>query len=281
MDNPHFVALNACQEGDRLLVYHRQKILLRNGSCEWSVAELAHWLRDDHRPLLVGLRDGARYLAVHVEEEFQVPAEAEFIPLRQLLLEFRDIEFQLPGLGNQLADWYRTHRYCGVCGHHNEPHPGERALVCPECRQSSYPRINPCVIVLISDGERMLLARHTRYKGGFFSCLAGFVEIGETPEQTVAREVREEAGIEVSNIRYVKSQSWPFPSQLMLGFFADYASGELRPEPGEIEELKWFTPAEMPVIPAPGISVAGQLIKLHCERVSRAGSATQPFWQPS
>ncbi len=273
MTNPHFIALGACQDDDRLLVYNSQRILCRQGSFEWRVAELTEYLGTAHTPMFLDRRGGIRYLAVHVDTGFPLPDKAEFIPLRQLLFEFRDREFAIPGLGNQLTDWFRSHRYCGYCGNPTEPHPGERALKCPSCQQSWYPRINPCVIVLVTDGARMLLARHSRYKGGYFSCLAGFVEVGETPEQTVAREVKEEAGIEIDNIRYVRSQSWPFPSQLMLGYFADFVAGELCPEPGEIEELKWFYPQQLPSVPSAGISVAGKLIQLHCEIIGAARNA--------
>ena len=264
-DNPNFIAREACQHSDRVLVYHRQRILSRQGQYTWNYKELAEFLVDSHRPVLVENADDARYIAVHVDSDMQRPADADFVPLREILLNTQEGEFRLPGLGNQLVNWYLSHRYCGSCGNLTEPHPVERALVCPSCEQSWYPRINPCVIVLVTDGERLLLARHVRYRHKMYSCLAGFVEAGETPEETVAREVREEAGIEIANIRYIKSQSWPFPSQLMLGFFADYKSGELQPEPGEIDELRWFTPEQLPNIPSPWISVAGQLIELHCE----------------
>ena len=227
--------------------------------------ELAEFLTDAHKPVLVETTGDARFIAVHVDSDMQRPVDADFVPLREILMNTREGEFRLPGLGNQLVTWYLSHRYCGACGHRTEPHPAERALICPACEHSWYPRISPCVIVLVTSGERLLLARHTRYRSKLYSCLAGFVEAGETPEEAVAREVREEAGIEIANIRYIKSQSWPFPSQLMLGFLAEYVSGELQPEAGEIEELRWFTPDQLPSIPSPWISVAGQLIQLHCD----------------
>ena len=115
--------------------------------------------------------------------------------------------------------------------------------------------------MLVVQGDKILLARSARFKSGFYSCLAGFIEVGETPEQTVAREIREEVGIEVENIRYSKSQSWPFPSQLMLGFYADYKSGEIVPEEEEIAEAAWYQINQLPVVPSASISVAGQLIQ--------------------
>jgi len=266
LNNPNFITHDACEQRDRVLVYYRQRILSRQGKYTWKYEELAEFLTDSDRSVLVEDAGDERFIAVHVDSESQRPADADFVPLREILLNCPEDEFRLPGLGNQLVSWYLSHRHCGYCGHPTEPHAAERALVCPSCEQSCYPRINPCVIVLVSDGKRLLLARHARYRFKLFSCLAGFVEAGETPEETVAREVKEEAGIEIANIRYVKSQSWPFPSQLMLGFFADYVSGELLPEPGEIDELRWFTPDQLPNIPSSEISVAGQLIQLHCER---------------
>ena len=258
-ENPNFIAPETCQHSDRVLVYHRQRILTRQGQYTWRYDELEEFLTDSHKPVLIEDSGGSRFIAVHVDSEVQRPKDADFVPLREILLNTPEGEFRLPGLGNQLINWYLSHRFCGGCGHATEPHPIERALICPSCDQHWYPRINPCVIMLITDGERMLLARHARYRFKLYSCLAGFIEAGETPEQTVRREVREEAGIAIDNIRYVKSQSWPFPSQLMLGFFADYVSGELQPEPGEIEELRWFTPNQLPNIPSPGISGGGSI----------------------
>ncbi len=268
MNNPNFVTLASCRREDRILVYHQQRILFRDGRYTWSLTELRDLLNEAHLPVLVNESD-RRYLAVHVDEDFQLPDDAEFISLRRLVMEKPAGEFQIPGLGNQLTSWYRSHRYCGTCGSPTRPHHGERALSCPACELSYYPRINPCVIMLVTDGKRMLLAQHTRYRASFYSCLAGFIEVGETPEETVAREVKEEAGIEITNIRYAQSQSWPFPSQLMLGFYADYLAGELCPEPGEIEDLKWFTPEDVPNTPSAGISVAGRLIRDHCRRWQR------------
>ena len=265
-NNPHFIAGMSLLSNDRVLVYHRQRILLREDQYIWERRELAEFLSESHRSVLVDNSSDSRLVAIHLETETVRPAGAEFIPLREFLTISQEDEFRVAGLGNQLINWIISHRYCGSCGAETEPHVIERALTCPVCAYTCYPRINPCVIVLVTDGERLLLARHARYRFKMYSCLAGFVEAGETPEETVEREVREEAGIEIGNIRYVKSQSWPFPSQLMLGFYADYESGNLRPEPGEIAELKWFTPDQLPNTPSSNISVAGQLIQGHCER---------------
>jgi NAD+ diphosphatase len=203
---------------------------------------------------------------VHVEKEIISAVDAQLVPLRNLLIESDIDRFRYPGLGNQLLNWYASHRFCGTCGTATIPHEKERAMVCANCKMSYYPRINPCVIVLITKGEQFLLASHARYRTKFFSCLAGFIEVGETPEQCVHREVKEEVGIEVDNVRYIQSQSWPFPSQLMLGYFADYKSGEVQPDHNEIDEAHWFTPDNIPSVPSAKISVAGELIRIHLQK---------------
>ncbi|HAS48912.1 MAG TPA: NAD(+) diphosphatase, partial [Gammaproteobacteria bacterium] len=132
-----------------------------------------------------------------------------------------------------------------------------------------FPRISPCVIMLITKGDQMLLAKSARFNANFYSCLAGFIEIGETPEQTVHREVMEEVNVKVKNIRYISSQSWPFPSQLMLGFLAEYESGEIIPEPTEIADAKWYDINSLPNVPSEKISVAGKLIRTFIDEVKK------------
>lgn len=159
----------------------------------------------------------------------------------------------------QIVDWDRTHLFCGRCGSATQRKPDEHVKVCPNCGQTSYPRLAPAVIVAVEKGDRLLLAHNRRHPAGFYSVLAGFVEPGETLEQTVAREVREEVGIAVKNIRYFGSQPWPFPHSLMLAFTADYAGGELRFEDEEIESAEWFSADHLPPVPPP-LSIARTLI---------------------
>ena len=154
----------------------------------------------------------------------------------------------------ELSEWRRTNRRCGCCGAEMSPHsdPGERALVCKECGYTVYPRIAPAVIVLVTKGDRVLLQRNTHYKGVVWSLVAGFVDAGESLEDAVRREIREEASIEVKDIRYFGSQTWPFPSNIMIGFRAEYAGGELKPDGDEVVESGWFDRGHLPEIPRPG-----------------------------
>jgi NAD+ diphosphatase len=158
-----------------------------------------------------------------------------------------------------LLDWSQKTRFCKRCGNEMRTKAGPPTRECPVCGYLSFPRISPAVIVLVEREDRCLLARSPRFKGEFYSVLAGFAEPGETLEETVAREVREETGIEVQDIRYFGSQPWPFPDSLMIGFTARYAGGEIRVDGEEIQDAHWFPYDRLPKVP-PKISIARALI---------------------
>jgi NAD+ diphosphatase len=173
------------------------------------------------------------------------------------------------GRAVQLVEWDRTHRYCGRCGEATEPVASERARRCPACGLMAFPRLAPAIIVLVErDDGRALLARGAAFPIPMYSCLAGFVEPGETMEQAVHREVHEEVGIEVEDVRYQASQPWPFPHSLMLGFTARYAGGDLRLDEREILDAGWYAPDELPMIP-PAMSIARRLIDDWLARAER------------
>ncbi|MCG2577487.1 NAD(+) diphosphatase [Dechloromonas sp. XY25] len=184
---------------------------------------------------------------------------AEPMPLRALFAAAGGEAFALAGRAVQLLDWQAQHRFCGRCGTPTEKKASEHAMQCPACGLLVYPRISPAIMVLVRDGDKLLLARSPRFKPGVFSALAGFVEPGETLEQCAVREVREEVGIEIANLRYFASQPWPFPNSLMVAFFADYAGGVITPDPTEIEAADWFALDALPLLPEP-ISISRQLI---------------------
>ena len=208
--------------------------------------------------LLVGQWQG---LPCYAADVAQLPAvsSGEAVSLRAIFQLAGAETFALAGRASQLLDWQKHHRFCGQCGGATVMKSAEHALQCPNCGLAVYPRISPAVMVLVRDGEKLLLARSPHFKPGVFSALAGFVEPGETLEECAMREVREEVGIEITNLQYFHSQPWPFPNSLMVAFFADYAGGAITPDPSEIEAAAWFTPDALPILPEP-ISISRRLI---------------------
>jgi NAD+ diphosphatase len=180
--------------------------------------------------------------------------------------------FALAGRAQQLLAWQRDNSFCGNCGDKMQRHEQEMAMSCEPCSSMIYPRISPCIIVLVTRGEDMLLARNANFPVEMFSTLAGFIEAGETVEECLVREVKEEVSVDVDDIRYFKSQSWPFPNQLMLGFFAEYTGGEIVCEDQEIAEAHWYKPDDLPMTP-PSTSISGQLIADHVARHTQGGAA--------
>ena len=177
--------------------------------------------------------------------------------MKNLRDTFRDMtpdEMREASREAEIAEWRETNRFCGRCGAEMKPHDDqcERALVCAKCGYMVYPRISPAVIVLVTKGDKVLLQRNTHYRGVVWSLVAGFVDPGESLEDAIRREVREEASIEVKDIRYFGSQTWPFPSNIMIGFRAEYASGELKPDGEEVVESGWFDREHLPAIPRHG-----------------------------
>lgn len=207
----------------------------------------------------LGTLEGVPCFTAEAALDAAAPEGMAFKNLRALLGEFGSDFFSIAGRAFQVISWDVNHHYCGRCGTPTEERHDERAKVCPNCGLVSYPRISPAVIVAITNRNKILLARASRFKSDMYSVLAGFVEAGETFEDCIRREIKEEANIEVKNIRYFGSQPWPFPDSLMVGFTAEYASGELNADGVEIVDLKWFTPEEIPAIPGKW-SIARRLI---------------------
>lgn len=175
-----------------------------------------------------------------------------------------ETEWAIAGRAVQLTEWLRTHRFCGRCGTATVLSDTDRSMQCPACKLAAYPRLAPAMITLVTRGEpgpdqEALLARGVAFRAPMYSCLAGFVEPGESLEQSVVREVREEVGIDIVNPRYWGSQPWPFPHSLMIGFTAEWAGGEIVCDPSEIMDAQWYRKDDLPNIP-PRISIARKLI---------------------
>lgn len=198
-------------------------------------------------------------LADNVSENAELPSDFQTVSLIRFFMHEPVGQAQLVGRGAQLLNWRKTHQYCGTCGSVMSLSETEQAMLCGNCQSSTYPRISPCIITLITRGEEFLLARSAQSRAEWYSTLAGFVEPGESLSQTLKREVFEEVGLQVGKITYIDSQPWPFPAQLMVGFLAEYASGEIQVDGEEILEADWFTADNLPPIPG-NFSIAGQLI---------------------
>lgn len=222
----------------------------------------------------LGRLGGRHCFTVEVPEGVSPPADMRFEGLRQIYGLTDEAFFALAGRALQIVDWDRTHQFCGRCGSRIRTHPTERAKECPECGFLQFPRLAPAIIVLIQRGREVLLARARRFETPMYSTIAGFVEPGETLEEAVTREVKEESGIAVKEIRYFGSQPWPFPHSLMVGFTAEYASGEITPSDEENMDVRWFTVDCLPQLPGK-LSIARKLIDWFIEKQSKSPSEEQ------
>lgn len=207
----------------------------------------------------LGRLDGKPLWALAAPAGAAAPQGHDWLGLRQLYFSLGEDLFTLVGRAKHLLEWDTATRFCRACGRELTPHGEERAKLCPGCGHTAFPRLSPAVIMSVEREGRILLARSPRFPGGMYSTLAGFVEPGETLEETVVREVREEVGVEVTDVRYFGSQPWPFPDSLMIGFSARWASGEIAMDDREIEAADWFAPDNLPKIPQ-GYAIARRLI---------------------
>jgi NAD+ diphosphatase len=197
-----------------------------------------------------------------------IPASLSFMKVRDLYEKMAEDLFWLIGRAFHLLNWDRHTIYCGDCGAPTENMIEERAKICPRCHQVTYPRISPAIIVAIIKDKQILLARNRKLPADLRTVIAGFVEPGESLEECVRREIREEVGIEVKNIRYFASQPWPFPDSLMVAFIAEYGGGEIKVDGEEIVEAGWYSAENLPTIPGK-ISVARKLIDWFREHYCR------------
>lgn len=245
-------------DNDRLLLWHDGVLVCNADDSVIHIRRQIDMTLEDEE--FVGLLDGHAYFTARVDS-LQGYAT---LSLRELGTG-SETAFMLAARARGLLDWRRQHRYCGQCGALTQALPDEPAMTCEPCGLRFYPRISPCIIVLVTRGPEVLLAQGVRNRSsGWYSTLAGFVETGESAEQAVHREIREEVGVRVADLRYQGSQTWPFPHQLMLGFWAEYDGGEIRLEEAEIADAGWFSIDDLPRVP-PGFSIAGWMIQRYKE----------------
>jgi NAD+ diphosphatase len=236
------------------------------------------WLRRLNLPVIgehgIGHLDGEPVYLLLLKEAVEVEG-CTWQGLRQFMLEGDFDTFQMLGYAAQISTWAREHRFCGSCGAPVVQVPGERAMYCEHDNLRFYPRISPSMIVLITRGDEILLARSPRFVTGVYSTLAGFVEPGESAEDCVRREVMEEVQVKVRHIKYMGSQCWPFPHSMMLGFHAEYESGDIVPQADEIEDARWFRIDDLPPLPA-NRSIARYLIEAYLAQRSGAPEPVLP-----
>ena len=243
-------------------IFNKGKLLVKTADERCSIPEtsdLGRYKGALMRKQYLGVLDGRLCFAAELADENPRDAQLKLQELRSLFGLMEENLIWIAGRANQLVYWSQTHQYCGGCGQPTEDKADERAKICPQCNLINYPRLSPAVIVAVLKNDQILLGRNKRFRSPFYSVLAGFVEPGETLEACVKREIREEVGVTVKNIRYFGSQPWPFPNSLMIAFVADYAEGEIRTDGSEIVDAAWFSKDRLPQIP-PKISIARQLI---------------------
>ena len=235
-------------------------LIFEEDDLKWSEMEMVN------KQFIGYLNDKPSYI-VEVAEDSKLDKDLILTPLRNLLGRIPDSLFTVCSRSLQLSEWRKNNQFCGVCGTKMKMHETERAMFC-ECNNVLvYPRISPCVIVLVTKGEQLLLAHNKNFPGTFYSTLAGFIEAGESAESAIHREIYEEVKVNVKNIEYFGSQSWPFPSQLMLGFHAEYLDGDITPDGEEIDLADWFHFEDLPQVPTGNISISGQLIESYIEKL--------------
>lgn len=221
-----------------------------------KLAEKENWI------YLFSIDETAYYMLTDTKEEDRVLTEAGYT--YENIETFRRAKPQYRAFagvtGHQLYNWYRKHRFCGQCGGRMTQDEKERMLYCPECKTMEYPKISPAVIIAVTDGNRILLSKYAGRTYRKYALLAGYTEIGETVEETVAREVMEEVGLQVKNIRYYKSQPWSFTETILMGFFCELSgSANITLDTKELALAEWFEREEIPVEPT-GDSLTNEMI---------------------
>ncbi len=243
------------------------QVLFRN-QLESKIIILQNSLPTDlvcNDPVYLGIKGDCMYHVCEVPVSARLPEGFESSSVRELYEKAQESDMAIASYAVRILEFHRLHAFCGRCGTKTLPLTTERAQTCPVCNTTVYPRISPAIIVLIKKGEEILLARSPRSPSGFYSVIAGFNEPGENLEQTVHREVKEEVGISVQNLRYFWSEPWPFPDSLMVGFVADYAGGEILVDNQEIEDAGWFTRENLPPYPSKA-SISRELIEAWISR---------------
>ena len=259
------------KEDSKLIIFCDNKILYDHAKNIYSFAIKDLNLCDQLGPYLaIALIDNCFVYVLNIDEDqnilglFMDPDVIHFVELRQMLGILDQSSFLLLSRATILKSWLSANVFCSICGNQNSFNKKEGAFECSCNAAPKYPTISPCIITLIYDEDNILLGRSKFFPPNMYSTLAGFIEAGENAEEALIREVKEEVNVEITNIKYFSSQSWPFPAQLMLGYFCQYKKGEIILNDAELEDARWFDIKELPIIP-PDASISGQLIRSYIE----------------
>ena len=259
------------KEDSKLIIFCDNKILYDQAENTYSFAIKDLNLSDQLGPYLaIALIDNCFVYVLNIDEDqnilglFMDPDVIHFVELRQMLGILNQSSFLLLSRATILKSWLSANVFCSICGNQNSFNKKEGAFECSCNAAPKYPTISPCIITLIYDEDNILLGRNKFFPPDMYSTLAGFIEAGENAEEALIREVKEEVNVEIANIKYFSSQSWPFPAQLMLGYFCQYKKGEIILNDAELEDARWFDIKELPIIP-PDASISGQLIRSYIE----------------
>ena len=259
------------KEDSKLIIFCDNKILYDQAKNTYSFAIKDLNLSDQLDPYLaIALIDNCFVYVLNIDEDenilglFMDPDVIHFVELRQMLGILDQSSFLLLSRATILKSWLSANVFCSICGNQNSFNKKEGAFECSCNAAPKYPTISPCIITLIYDEDNILLGRSKFFPPNMYSTLAGFIEAGENAEEALIREVKEEVNVEITNIKYFSSQSWPFPAQLMLGYFCQYKKGEIILNDAELEDARWFDIKELPIIP-PDASISGQLIRSYIE----------------
>lgn len=259
------------------IVISDDEVLTINGAHPWRPLDQDEWRWLGLKQVAshyLGNVNNVPLFTNEVDSEADNPEGYEFSTLWSFLDQVDQQVFYLVGRARQIVEWHRNHHYCGQCGQETTSFESDRSRKCVTCNLMFYPRLSPSIIVCVNKGEEILLARNARARGNFYSTIAGFVEPGESIEETVHREVFEEVGIRVRKLKYFGSQSWPFPNSLMLGFHAEYESGDFVLQEDEIADAGWFHFTDLPNRPAM-VSISGWLINDFIKRAELNEIQTQ------
>ena len=259
------------KEDSKLIIFCDNKILYDQAKNTYSFAIKDLNLSDQLGPYLaIALIDNCFVYVLNIDEDqnilglFMDPDVIHFVELRQMLGILDQSSFLLLSRATILKSWLSANVFCSICGNQNSFNKKEGAFECSCNAAPKYPTISPCIITLIYDEDNILLGRSKFFPPNMYSTLAGFIEAGENAEEALIREVKEEVNVEITNIKYFSSQSWPFPAQLMLGYFCQYKKGEIILNDAELEDARWFDIKELPIIPHDA-SISGQLIRSYIE----------------